>query len=123
MRVWIALITKGDYVTDGTVSSVSSLEGSFRPDLPGRPHGPRGRLVQRAMGDDARGRVTDDGCPAWMCDHWPGTNAAVCGPGCCTVITNPADVAACLVDTVTQAMACLQISSQHKHLSWGRTRP
>jgi hypothetical protein len=62
--------------------------------------------------DDAQVRVTDEGCLTWTRDYWGQTATIVFEPDLCGWITDPADVAASVVATITQAMACLHHSGQ-----------
>lgn len=62
--------------------------------------------------DDAQVRVTDEGCLTWTRDYWGQTATIVFEPDFCGWITNPADVAASVVATITQAMACLHHSGR-----------
>jgi hypothetical protein len=51
--------------------------------------------------------VTDEGCLTWTRDYWGQTATIVFEPEFCGWITNPADVAATVVATTTQAISCL----------------
>ncbi len=57
--------------------------------------------------DTAEVRVTADRCLTWTRDYWGQTATIVFEPEFCGWITNPGQVAALVVATITQAMACL----------------
>ena len=61
--------------------------------------------------EDARVFVTDDGCLTWMRDYWDEGSTIVSGPDFCEWISDPADVAAVVVKTVTRAMSYLRLGS------------
>lgn len=52
-------------------------------------------------GQDTRVCVTDDGCLTWTRGHWPQTAIIASGPQLYGWVTNPAAVAAAVVEEVT----------------------
>jgi hypothetical protein len=58
--------------------------------------------------EDAKVCVTDDGCMIWMRDYWDEAAASASEPNLCGWITDPAAVAAAMVETVTRAMSYLR---------------
>lgn len=58
--------------------------------------------------EDAKVCVTDDGCLIWMRDYWDEAAASASEPNLCGSITDPAAVAAAVVETVTRAMSYLR---------------
>ena len=60
---------------------------------------------------DAKVFVTDDGCLTWMRDYWDETATIVSEPDFSEWISDPAGVAAAVVETVTGAMSYLRLGS------------
>ncbi len=65
-----------------------------------------------ATSADARICVTDDGCLTWTREHWPQAAASTTDPEFYGSITNPAAVAAAVVDEANRAMSLLRSSGQ-----------
>jgi hypothetical protein len=64
--------------------------------------------------DEAKVCVTDDGCLIWAREYESEADAIVSDPEFSGWITNPASVAATVVETVTRAMSCLPGSGQRR---------